>query len=326
MLQPFLRALALSSALVLAPASAAVLTDLYEATVAGEAGDPQHAAEDALREVVTRVTGRRAAAGDPALAALIAGARDYVQTLRSAGPGQVAVAFDAQAVDEALMKAGQPLWSRERPTTLVVLVLERPGAARSILTAQGEAEERRQMERAALARGLPLLWPAFADPVETAKHTGEAQDGRSAALLELARRMDAEAVLVGRQVGAQYQWSAAGSAAAGPLAGSPAEVVQLLADRYAANFATAAGAAFAATELVVSGIADYKAYGATLAYLSGLTNVKSVGVLEVSGDTVRFLVSYRGDPAALYRSVTLGGKLLPDANETEAALRFHRLP
>ena len=308
-----------------APGFAAVVGGIYEVTVSGDAAEAQRAAEDALREVATRVTGRRAAGTDPALTGLYASARQYVQTLRAAGAGQVTVAFDPQAVDAALVRAGQPLWSRERPATLVVLLVDRPGG-RTLLGATADAEEKRAMDRAAQARGLPLVWPTLNSAGDAGAHAAEAQDGRLEALLEWARRSDADAVLVGRPAGAELTWTASGAAAAGPLSGSPAEVVQLLADRYAASFATASGAALTPTELTVSGIGDFKAYGTTLAYVSALTNVRAVSVEEVTGDAVRFLVSYRGDAASLYRTVSLGGKLLPDSAGGDGALRFHRPP
>jgi hypothetical protein len=307
-----------------APGDAAVLATLYEATVTADAADPQRAAEEALREVATRVTGRRGAGSDVALAGLYEGARQYVQTMRPAGTGQVTVVFDAPAVDAALLHVGQPLWSRERPATLVVLLLDRPSAGRALLTDETETEDKRSMERMAQWRGVPLVWPAAS--AELAAHAAEAQEGRLEPLLEWARRSEADAVLVGRPAGGQIAWTAAGPAAAGPLSGAPADVVQALADRYAANFATAAGAALLPTEVLVSGIGDFKAYGATLAYLAGLTNVRGVRVVEVAGDTVRFLVSYRGDAGALQRTVTLGGKLLPDSTGGDGTLRFHRPP
>ena len=80
-----------------APAAhAAAAINPYEATVDGEPSGNLKGATiaEALRQVAVRATGRRAAAGDPALAALYGNARQYVQTLTPAGAGQVTVLLE----------------------------------------------------------------------------------------------------------------------------------------------------------------------------------------------------------------------------------------
>jgi len=321
---PVRLAVMLIAALAATAASAVAVPGLYEATVSGEAADASKSAEEALRLVAVKLTGRRSAATDPGLGGLYGDARRYVQTLRSAGAGQVTVSFDPAALDAALVQAGQPLWSRERPATLVLLESERAGG--TPLLAAPDASQRRVMEQAAGERGLPLVWPpaGMLEVSSAALQVPGAQ--RDAALLDVAHRYRAEAVLLGRMSGSEIVWSALGPGAGAVLGGDASQVVHELADHYAQTLATSATAGVTKSLVIVSGITDLKTYAATLAYLGALSDVRSVEVDEASANTVRYLVDFRGDSAALERALRLGGQLAAEPGTGDAALHFRRLP
>jgi len=324
LLRPSPMSAAILALLLAAPwAHGAAVAGLYEATVTGDASDASKSAEEALRQVAVKLTGRRSAGSDPALGALYGDARRYVQTLRSAGAGQVTVSFDPNALDAALVQAGQPLWSRERPSTLVLLLSTRAGG--TAMLAAPDSNERRAMEQAASERGLPLVWPPSS--LDAASHALEqAGPQRDSALLDFAHRNRAESVLLGRMSGNEIIWSALGPGAGATLGGDPAQVVNQLADHYAQTMATSASAGITTSAVIISGISDLKAYAATLAYLSALSDVRSVAVDETNADTVRYSVSFRGDSAALERALRLGGQLAADPAAGDAILHFHRLP
>jgi uncharacterized protein len=314
----------LVAALAAAPAAhTAAVAGLYEATVTGDAADAK-SAEEALRQVAVRLTGRRSAGSDPALSALYGDARRYVQTLRSAGAGQVTVSFDPNALDAALVQAGQPLWSRERPATLVLLLGTRAGGG--AMLAAPDSSERRAMEQAATERGVPLVWPQAGTLEGATRAMEQAGPQRDVALLDYAHRNRAEAVLLGRASGSEIAWSALGPGAGAALGGDPAQVVNQLADHYAQAMATSASAGITTSTVVIRGITDLKAYAATLAYLSAVSDVRSVAVDEANADTVRYSVSFRGDNAALDRALRLGGQLAAEPGSGDATLRFRRLP
>ena len=84
--------------------AAQVVPSLYGAVVSDT--DGQQAAQDAMRQVLVRLTGERDAAGDPALAGLVTDARRYVQLQRSTTAGATQVLFDAGALRDALSAAG----------------------------------------------------------------------------------------------------------------------------------------------------------------------------------------------------------------------------
>ena len=305
----FLAGLALALAAACAPpsASAVSVSGLYEGVVAGEGGESGRAAAaaDALRQVVVRVTGQRGAATEAALAPVYADARRYVQTFRSAPGGQVAVGFDPAAVDAALLRAGARLWPAERPLTVVFVA----GGARE-LTGQPAPELRQELERAAQLRGLPLAFAGGFDPALTQAALADGLSGRLDGLRELARRVSADGVLLGRPGSGGLLWSWLGPAGSGSVSGPAAEAVQTLADRYGAQFAMAAATPGRLT-VVIAGVRDLAGYAAAITALSSIGRVDAVDLEEVSGDTLRLRVAYGSDAASLQQAATQAGRLLP---------------
>ena len=305
----------LAAVLVAAPpgdARGAVVEGLYDGTGAGDSTDAGRAAAatDALRQVVVRLTGRRAAATDPALAALYADAPQLARTFRSIAGHQLVVSFDSEALDARLQQAGQRFWSRERPLTLVVLVNTKPGAARS-LGGGADPDVRRAVSAAAQARGLPIVWPSGL-PVGTEQaRFDDALAGRMDPLKELARAYSADAVLLGRVAPASVTWSWAGPAGDGGATGAADEGVQALADRFGAQYATA-GARAGQIDAVVRGVHDLAGYAHASSALAALANVKAVTLEEVSGDALRFRLAFEGDADTLRRAVRDSGHLVAD--------------
>lgn len=320
-----LTAVALVALVGTAPsAQGAPVPGLYEGTVPAADRSARGLAAvypEALRQVAVRVTGRPAAASDPALAALYADANRFVQTWRPAGSGQVAVGFDAQAVEAALVAAGQPLWPADRPVVFAVVVVERAGPAgpvRTVVTGAVTGDERRSLERVAQARGLVLAWPS----AETVPLLSEsAQAGPVDALLVAAREQKAQAVLWLRTSAvpgtpAQWAWATDGLAASGR--GDAATALQGFADALAARDASAPGAALAQLSVVVTGVESLVDYAAVLNALESLPTVRELSVTAVAGSTVRLRVRLRGDAGGLVRVLARDGRLVADPTAAAA--------
>lgn len=303
-------------------AHAAPFPGLYEGTVPANDRSAKGLAmvyPEALRQVAVRVTGRPAAASDPALAPLYADANRFVQTWRPAGAGQVAVGFDAQAVEAALVAAGQPLWPADRPVVFAAVMVERAGpagVARTLVTGAVTGDERRALERVAQARGLVLAWPA----VEVAPALIDlAQSGPTEALLAFAREQKAQAVLWLRTsavAAGATQWSWATDGLAGSGRGDAATALQGFADALAARDASAPGAALAQLVVVVSGVDSLTDYATVLNAIETLPTVRELGVTSVAGNVVRLRVRLRGDAGGLLRVLTQKGLLVADAGTT----------
>lgn len=277
------------------PSQAAVVNGLYESRVS-VADRSERARNDAfpaaLAAVAVRVTGRTDAGARLGNAA--GNARRYVQRYGYAADGLLEVGFDAAAVTQLLEQLGLPVWGQERPSVAVVLP--------SPLNASPEA--RTQVEEAARLRGIPLIWTT---------ERSEAVGTDKAQLRELARRYQADAVLVGNALGetslaANLQWSFALGDGVSMGQGSLADGVSLAADACARVFA-AGGSGTNKIFLDVEGIHDLQAYAQTLNYLGTLSMIKMVNVASLTRDVARFELSVRGDEEALRRTIALNQHL-----------------
>src|SRR5258708_2573133 len=114
-------------------------------------------------------------------------ARRYVQQFRTAQDSQLWVSFDGAAIERWLTQNGQPLWGRERPSTLVWLSVATGPQSTAVVSADDSSELKDAMDAAALLRGIPLVWP----PAASANAAANAP-------ADVARRLGAEGVLVGR--------------------------------------------------------------------------------------------------------------------------------
>src|SRR5882757_2510649 len=223
--------------------------ELYQATapVSDRSEASQTAAfQAALKVVLVRVTGRRTADEDPAFAPLFNSARRYVQQYRSGPDNQLWVSFDGSAIERWLTQNGQPLWGRERPSTLVWLSVANGPQSTAVVSADDSSELKDAMDAAALLRGIPLVWP----PAASANAAANAP-------ADLAHRLGADAVLIGRAnsaaATAAVRWTLQFQDRSSEFSGA-LDGVNRAADLYAGLFA--ASGTLAPVDIEVSGVAD----------------------------------------------------------------------
>jgi uncharacterized protein len=314
------------AALCGSPAGALTRGELYQATtgIPGRCEGSDNAPfQAAMKTVLVRVTGRRAADEDPALAPLLSNARRYVQQCRSAPDNQLWVAFDGPAIERWLTQNGQPLWGHERPVTLVLLAVPSGAQTGSVITAEDNSELKMAIDEAAALRGLPLLWPSAADLQKNHLDYAAVYSGSVPALAELGRHVGGEGLLIGRASGAGananirwvHQFQDRSSEYSGTLEG-----VNRAADLYAGLFA--ASGTLAPVDIEVTGLGDLRDYAALQAYLESLTFISHVSVESLSGDTIRFRLATRGGLDSLQRALSLGGRLQPIAAGENGIQRF----
>jgi hypothetical protein len=278
--------------------------------------------QSAMKTVLIRVTGRRNADEDPALSALVSNARRYVQQYRAAPDSQLFVSFDGPAIERWLTQNGQPLWGRERPTTLVLLAVQ-SGAQGSVVTTEETSELKSAVDAAATLRGLPLVWPSAAEVQKYHIDFATLNNGSASTFSDIARRMGSDAVLVGRASGAtanaNIRWTHLFQDRSSDFSGT-LEGVNRAADLYAGMFA--ASGTLAPIEIEVTGVAELKDYASLQSYLESLTFVSHVSVESLSGDTVRFRLSTRGSVDSLQRALSLNGRLQSIAAGENGIQRF----
>ena len=258
----------------------------------GEAGFAE-----AMRIVLVRLTGRRAAATDPALAPLVRDARRYVQIVRPAtGSSAPRITLDAAAIERSLLALEQPLWARERPLVLGVIATAPAGA--------DAAATRTALENAALERGLPLRLMSASSAGLTA---GSAVDASAA--LAAARRAGADVALLGEADGADWQWTLFDGVAPAVFTGGVTAGIEGAADTLAIGAQAAIAQVVETTTLRVVGVATLQDYADVQRVLAGLLGVRAVGVRAVESDAALFEVQLPGGAQGLQSALAGSARL-----------------
>jgi hypothetical protein len=264
---------------------------VYEVDVAERSGS---ALQEAMRQVLVRATGRREAADDPALGAIVADAPKYLKAYTTGPRGESQVVFDAEALQQAISAAGRSVWDGERPFTLVVLDPPRNRA-------QADAA-RAELERAAVARGLPISLIPMPLVDSSGKPLG------ADALLEAAQRFGGDELLVGRGEGstpdAALQWTlytrTSSESWGGPLAAGIDHTVDHLVPQQAGTAVLAESEA----RVEIDGVRTLTDYAAVGRLLQSTPGVRRATMLEAERDSVIFSVTVRGGAAGLEQALT----------------------
>ena len=305
------------------PADAVTVARLYEATVPlaerSEHGQDE-ALQEAMRQVLVRVTGQRNAAYEPALAPLVSDARRYVQQFRVVGTNQFFAGFDGAKVERLIVEAGQPVWGQERPGTLIWLEPV-DGAGRPIVDGRALSTLRSAVERTAALRGLPVIWPTGARSLDSTASTG----ATSEKLRALAGEYAADAVLLGRASSSptgswRVRWTLFYGGERSEWSGPPEEGPHGAADTFAGAFAAGTTQGDTAVMISVSGVDSLRAYAQVTDYLESLTLIRTLAVEELSGDIVVYRAEVRGEASRLARAIDLGNRLEPAQSATDPAL------
>lgn len=326
------RRLILLLLVLLAPAApAAEMDDLYVGTVPvpdQSAGARQEALRGALEPVLVRITGDPAILRRQGVDALLEKAPEWVQRYGYEDGGgdddslRLRARFDATAVQNALRQAGLPVWGRERPQTLVLLVIE--GEA-DIVSARDVETVASTMLDTAERRGVPLVFPRRGGDERRRLRAADIRYGEIADLATVAKRYDASHVLVGRveRVSGAWrgewtlnhrgdtvtEWQISGAGRGGLLA----EATERLSDHYARRFAVYGGAeADTVVTVAVDGVAGVETYARIGRYLRDLSVVETAIPVLVDREAVVFRVQLDGDAALLARSIALAGWLRED--------------
>jgi uncharacterized protein len=301
--------------------------EMYQATTAVpghcEGSADSAAFQAAMKTVLVRVTGRRSADEDPALASLVANARRYVQQCRGAPDGQLWVAFDGPAIERWLTQNGQPLWGHERPTTLVLLAVQTGPQSGNVLVTDDTSELKTAIDAAAAARGVPLVWPSGAELQKYHIDFAAVNGGSPSALADFGKRLGSDGILIGRAAGAtvnaNVRWTHLFQDRSSEYSGT-LEGVNRAADLYAGLFA--ASGSLAPVDIEVVGVNDLRDYASVESYLESLTFISHVSVESLAGDTVRFRLATRGGGDSLQRALSLNGRLQPVAAGENGIQRF----
>jgi hypothetical protein len=296
----------------------------------------------ALGEVLVRITGQPGVTATEPARAMLASPEQLVQQYRYfTESGQeppllkLWVRFDGDAIRDQLQQQGVAYWGGERPDTLTWLAVEDHGN-RYMVSADDGSEAHRDLEAAARARGVPLLFPLMDLEDQTQVHIADFWNGSFDPVIAASRRYHPPAILIGRiQHMASGVWAARWRLTIGggtrswsdshpQLAALAQQGINDVADTQAAllraNGTTAAGTAV----IEVSGISSLADYARARNYLSALSTVRDLQVDEVTPVQVEFRLHLNGNLQDLTRTVAIGSVLEPAADGMDGSYRLRQ--
>jgi hypothetical protein len=278
---------------------------------------------------LVRLTGRRASASDPNLAALITMARQYAQLERATTSGQTQVVFDESTLSAALLAAGAPLWGEDRPLLWVSLPPTDAAVDQAL---------RQRLTQAAEERGLPLTIapaapaspaPAPAVSAPTAAAAPAPAPGLTAqGALDAAHAAGASAALIGVPVPGQpdsLQWTLTTAEGADMWVGSPEFVIDQAADTLASAAHAIDQSPVGRFACHISGVTDLPALVNALDAVRDTGGVSEVDIDEVDGDQLTLQLSARGSGPQLERAIA-GSVLQATGTGADGLLEYRYVP
>lgn len=337
-IHPSLSILCLLLAL-LTPLSAMTATPpgLYQVEVPVADRSPasrQSALQQAMVVLAIRLSGDRTIAERSEVQSLVDAASRYVQQYQyvtqpaqdsAAAPElSLSVMFDGTAVAGALRAAGLPVWGHERPELLAWIAVDENGRRR-LLAAGEESNLRHSVDQVARQRGLVLLLPLLDLEEQSRVRVSDVWGGFVEDLRDASARYGAQGILLGRIMrdgdGWRGRWlldyaslSTSWVTQGDTLDAALREGLEQLADRQATRMAVQGGSALAASQsIIVTGIDGLDSYARVSHYLRGLSVVKQVELIRVSGDQMELMLGLNGQLIHLNQAIRLGNLLEPVA-------------
>lgn len=318
-------------------APAATFPDLYAIIVPqdGAGTTAQGRTQDevvrfAMGQLLTRVTGRRDAAFEPALGGMLQSAGEYVEQIGPLDRDNLIVRFNARSIEASLIRLEQPVWGSERPQTLVWIAIDAGLGRRELMPAEpqlttpsaelGEllANVRNELASVASERGLVLTLPLLDIDDMSTLTFADVWGGFADRIERASARYGADDILIGQirvaGFGPVARWTLLRGGREIALPGqSVTEGLDALADLYAAEFSTIGRAS--ATAVTVLGVHTLEDYGRVMRYMESLSVLDSVVPDQLGDGTLRLRVAARGGDFALRRVLGLGQILTPVAGD-----------
>ena len=333
------------------PAEAVRDPALYQAEVellSQGAGERRAAAARALGQVLVKLTGQPAAAGNPVVRRAMANAEALVVDSRSSESvsdqqGNTAIggvpiykslmtfAFDPAAVDALVAGAGLPYWGGGRPRPLLWLAIDDGRGARLVNSQQLAVVK--PLATRGLERGLRFGLPAGSAIEQAAVQTVWAQN--PAPMLPLTARYGEQTQLLGRVYRSGGGWTADWVLSSGDTELSRWSYSDPSPQRAIASGADGAADALARRDarpldvgqpgtmrVAIAGVRSASDYTRAMGYLQTLAVVRSVTVVEASAEQLSLQLELAVGPEGFARFVAAGNTLQADPLASEDAPRF----
>ena len=314
-------------------AAAEVVRDLYSARVPvtdQRSETLASAAQDALGQVLVKVSGSEEALGNPLVRKAMPEARSHVQqyVYNRADDGSLSARFefDATYITGLVTQARLPLWTANRPRVLAWLVVEQ-GGQRQFVGLDSSPELAAELLREFDARGVPAQLPLFDLADATALSLDQAWTLDGNAVIAASGRYGVEDILLGRVVATSTgewlgDWSYMfgrdrldRSARAPESRGFARQGVVLAAESMASRYAVAPSAGSdGLVVMTVSGIENYGDYADLVDWLEDLELIDHANVRLITGDRLELGLVSLADSEDLAKLLELNRRLQPLAS------------
>ncbi len=233
------------------------------------------------------------------------------------------VDFNADALLNAMNKAGLSIWSQQRPAVMLWLAV-RQGRERYILSnAEEESALSQAVLTAAAERGLPVILPLMDLDDRRSIEYADIQGGFSERVVAATERYGAEVVLQGqleadRRGRWRAKWKVYGAQQANNWQDEGLGVHEMLrsgidgvSDMLAARYAISAGAGDTLYEYIVSvnNVRSLDDYARVLNYMAEQIQVEAVTPVRIENNIVNYRLLMRGEGRDLEKVLAISGML-----------------
>ena len=325
--------------IVATPTWAATELPLYQEriVVSGNATPKEQdsAIKQAFKQLLVRGTGIRATLDEPAIAAELGQGSRFLSSFRFEESSEfftnilgeqvatkaMVLDFDKATVDDLLIQNRLPVWGARRPDVLIWLA-DRLDGQDHILSDSETTEVSELLASEAAARGVPLLLPIM-DLTDTLNLSFADVNGLFSQDIEFASgRYNAEAVLAGRIVQRESDYSADWlllfkgertrlPVLSGTLADIVSEGLNMVAERMSKQYAFVSDPQLSGSvRLRVVNITDLTEFAAIERYLQSVNLITGITAHHFSATDIVFELSISGDRMQLADLLTLDGQLV----------------
>ncbi len=313
---------------------------LYQASVRvvsrADERERSRAFSTGLQQVLTRVSGSLPAVNPVSIRQALNNPEAYVdswiyRTLPASQPGtdaviELQVSFFPAAIQNLLAENNIPLWPRNRPETLVWLVVQDELGERRMTDGRDEATRdiRQSLEQMGELRGLPLLFPMMDLEDRLSLDTDALWGLNEASIRAASRRYQAQSILairlyrslsgelLGRSLymfrDSPHFHEAFNQGLEAFLGSSIDMVVRELSDYYAVLLSPTAGDAVT-VRMRIDDVASPQDYAAVLAYINTLDSVQAFQLARVEQGALYLNLDSRGQLRQLIEAIALERRL-----------------
>ncbi len=331
-------------------AQAEVVNNLYDAQIPVSQRSQaalKDAAAEGLRQVLVRVSGSEDVAYAEEVRRVLPRAESmlnqyHYSTSTEDGREQLFVdfSFSEVEVNRLLSQSGLPVWDKNRPQTLVWLVVD-DFSGRHFVSEASDPEIVQVLRDVAARRGLPLVFPVLDIDDKLQLTTAQVWSMDLDAVRRAAERYRTSQILTGRLTRLSSSWMANLAVINGvdedqldrqgpELPDILRPVINAVADELASRFAVVrTGQGGAREHVVVSGVDNFRDYARLLTYLEGVAVIEHANPVWVAGSQAIIELHLDGSMDKARQFFLLDKKLTEDQNPgvafTESKLPVEQL-